>query len=70
MARGAVSHSYQLGTLSMDKIGPMKEVILTFNDDQENNLLHYAARQAPPDRLNAVSGAALQMMLELSWFEV
>ncbi|CAJ2637739.1 unnamed protein product [Trifolium pratense] len=29
------------------------------------NLLHLS----PPDRLNIVSGAALQMMLELSWFE-
>jgi len=66
----AVLHRHASIFNLIHEIGPMKEVILTFNDDQENNLLHYAARQAPPDRLNAVSGAALQMMLELSWFEV
>ncbi|KAH1261895.1 Ankyrin repeat-containing protein [Glycine max] len=65
----AVLHRHASIFNLIHEIGPMKEVILTFNDDQENNLLHYAARQAPPDRLNAVSGAALQMMLELSWFE-
>ncbi|KAK7290030.1 hypothetical protein RIF29_04146 [Crotalaria pallida] len=51
------------------EIGPIKEFIVTFEDDENNNLLHCAARLAPPNRLNIVSGAALQMMLELSWFE-
>ncbi|XP_027364664.1 ankyrin repeat-containing protein NPR4-like isoform X2 [Abrus precatorius] len=51
------------------EIGPIKDFILTFTDDEENTLLHCVAKLAPPDRLNIVSGAALQMMLELSWFE-
>ncbi|KAK7304067.1 hypothetical protein RJT34_15078 [Clitoria ternatea] len=51
------------------EIGPNKDFILTFMDDEGNNLLHCVAKLAPPDRLNIVSGAALQMMLELSWFE-
>lgn len=48
----------------------IKDFIVTFVEDNGNNLLHCAAKLAPPDRLNIVSGAALQMMLELSWFEV
>ena len=53
------------------EIGPIKDFILTFvDDDYNNNLLHCAAKLAPQDRLNLVSGAAFQMMLELLWFEV
>ncbi|CAJ1967460.1 unnamed protein product [Sphenostylis stenocarpa] len=51
------------------EISSTKEIILTFKDDEGNNLLHHAAQQASPDRLNMVSGAALQMMFELTWFE-
>ncbi|KAK7329326.1 hypothetical protein VNO77_23484 [Canavalia gladiata] len=51
------------------EVGPIRDFILTFVDDEENNLLHCVAKLAPHDRLNIVSGAALQMMLELSWFE-
>ncbi|KAF7801358.1 ankyrin repeat-containing protein NPR4-like isoform X2 [Senna tora] len=51
-------------------IGPVKDFIVTFMDEQDNsNLLHLAAKLAPPDRLNIVSGAAFQMMFELLWFE-
>ncbi|XP_014514898.1 uncharacterized protein LOC106772814 [Vigna radiata var. radiata] len=65
----AVLHRHASIFNLIHEIGPIKEFILTFKDDQGNNLLHYAAKQAPPDQLNMVSGAALQMMLELSWFE-
>ncbi|TKY72705.1 Ankyrin repeat-containing protein [Spatholobus suberectus] len=51
------------------EIGPSKDFVLTFTDDEGSTLLHCVAKLAPPDRLNIVSGAALQMMLELSWFE-
>ncbi|XP_061374513.1 ankyrin repeat-containing protein ITN1-like [Gastrolobium bilobum] len=51
------------------EIGATRDFILTFTDEKENNLLHCVAKLAPPDRLNIVSGAALQMMLELHWFE-
>ncbi|MED6206168.1 hypothetical protein PIB30_024328 [Stylosanthes scabra] len=51
------------------EVGPIKDFIVTFVDDEGNNLLHCAAKLPPPNRLNLVSGAALQMMLELSWFE-
>ncbi|PNX72679.1 ankyrin repeat plant-like protein [Trifolium pratense] len=48
------------------EIGAFKDFITSFVDDNNNNFLHSVAKLAPPDRLNIVSGAALQMMLELS----
>jgi len=33
-------------------------------------MLHLAGQVAPPNRLNIVSGAALQMQRELLWFKV
>ncbi|XP_028807359.1 uncharacterized protein LOC114762073 isoform X1 [Neltuma alba] len=51
-------------------IGPIKDFIVCFEDTRDkDNLLHMAARLAPSDRLNLVSGAAFQMTLELLWFE-
>ncbi|XP_028783202.1 ankyrin repeat-containing protein ITN1-like isoform X1 [Neltuma alba] len=51
-------------------IGRLKDFIVGFEDsEEEGNLLHMAARLAPQDRLNIVSGAAFQMTFELSWFE-
>ncbi|PWA53839.1 ankyrin repeat-containing domain, PGG domain, Gag-polypeptide of LTR copia-type [Artemisia annua] len=38
-------------------------------DDDGNNILHLAGRLAPLHKLNAASGAALQMQQELQWFE-
>lgn len=39
-------------------------------DKQGNNLLHLAGQLAPPDKLNMVTGAALQMQREFQWFQV
>nr|GEX07667.1 reverse transcriptase domain-containing protein [Tanacetum cinerariifolium] len=39
------------------------------NDIDDNNILHLAGRLAPIHKLNAASGAALQMQQELQWFE-
>lgn len=39
-------------------------------DNNGNSILHLAARLAPPDKLNLVSGAALQMQSEIQWFKV
>ncbi|VFQ96376.1 unnamed protein product [Cuscuta campestris] len=39
-------------------------------DVHGNGILHLAGKLAPPHKLNSVSGAALQMQLELQWFEV
>lgn len=51
-------------------IGPIKDILATYEDDKENNILHLAAQLPPLERLNIVSGAALQMQQELLWFEV
>ncbi|XP_057759387.1 protein ACCELERATED CELL DEATH 6-like [Arachis stenosperma] len=65
----AVLHRHASIFNLIHEVGSIKDIIVTFLDDKGNNLLHCAAKLAPPDRLNIVSGAALQMMLELSWFE-
>ncbi|KAL5577489.1 hypothetical protein UlMin_019188, partial [Ulmus minor] len=51
------------------EIGSIKDLIATYEDSQGNNILHLAAMLPPPDRLEIVSGAALQMQQELLWFE-
>ncbi|XP_021719646.1 ankyrin repeat-containing protein At2g01680-like isoform X2 [Chenopodium quinoa] len=51
------------------EIGAIKDLIATYKDDHGNNMLHLASKLAPPNRLNCVSGAALQMQRELLWFE-
>ncbi|GJR15196.1 ankyrin repeat family protein [Tanacetum coccineum] len=38
-------------------------------DHDDNNILHLAGHLAPIHKLNAASGAALQMQRELQWFE-
>ena len=52
-------------------ISSNKDILLTFKDDVGGNtLLHLAAKLAPQNRIELVSGAAFQMKLELLWFEV
>ncbi|KAL7591720.1 hypothetical protein Lser_V15G32866 [Lactuca serriola] len=46
-----------------------KNVYRTIKDPYGNNLLHLAARLAPNDKLNRISGAALQIQRELQWFK-
>ncbi|KAH7834880.1 hypothetical protein Vadar_020588 [Vaccinium darrowii] len=38
-------------------------------DESGSNILHLAGRLAPLEKLNLVSGAALQMQRELQWFK-
>ena len=54
----------------LNEIGPIKEIILSYVDFYEQNILHLAGELAPPSRLNVVPGAALQMQRELLWFKV
>ncbi|KAI4332615.1 hypothetical protein L6164_017509 [Bauhinia variegata] len=65
----AVLHRHAKIFNLIHKIGSIKDVIVTFEDTEENNLLHCAAMLAPSDQLNLISGAAFQMMNELMWFE-
>lgn len=47
-----------------------KNIYRTIKDPFGNNLLHLAARLAPPNKLNPISGAALQIQRELQWYKV
>lgn len=51
------------------QIGSAKDLIVVYKDKTSNNILHLAAMLPPQDRLNIVSGAALQMQRELLWFK-
>ncbi|KAI3996022.1 hypothetical protein MKX01_037519 [Papaver californicum] len=43
--------------------------LLSETDGDENTILHYAARLAPPVQLDLVSGVALQIQRELQWYK-
>ncbi|XP_041027338.1 uncharacterized protein LOC121267517 [Juglans microcarpa x Juglans regia] len=51
------------------ELGSIKGIIALYTDQDNNNMLHLAAEIAPPDRLNTISGAALQVQRELLWFK-
>ncbi|KAL5840730.1 hypothetical protein ACOSQ4_013338 [Xanthoceras sorbifolium] len=49
--------------------GSIKDLIVVKEDEEKNIILHLAAKLPPPNRLNIVSGAALQLQRELLWFK-
>ncbi|KAA8535785.1 hypothetical protein F0562_030781 [Nyssa sinensis] len=51
-------------------IGAHKDLITSYKDRGDNNMLHLAGKLAPSYLLNVVSGPALQMHRELLWFKV
>ncbi|CAL5412844.1 unnamed protein product [Camellia sinensis] len=59
----------ELVRLLWKMIGSIKDLITAYRDEDRNNMLHLAPRIAPPNQLNIVSGAALQMQRELLWFK-
>ncbi|XP_068482159.1 ankyrin repeat-containing protein At5g02620-like isoform X4 [Phaseolus vulgaris] len=50
-------------------IGAHKDLITSYRDNNNHNILHLAGKLAPSDQLHVVSGAALQMQRELLWFK-
>ncbi|XP_027338572.1 ankyrin repeat-containing protein At5g02620-like isoform X2 [Abrus precatorius] len=50
-------------------IGAQKDLITSYRDNNNHNILHLAGKLAPSDQLHVVSGAALQMQRELLWFK-
>ncbi|XP_026419909.1 ankyrin repeat-containing protein NPR4-like [Papaver somniferum] len=46
-----------------------KTNLVSRTDSDNNTILHYASKQAPPAQLNMISGVALQMQRELQWFQ-
>ncbi|KAL2334485.1 hypothetical protein Fmac_015698 [Flemingia macrophylla] len=65
----AVVHRHSTIFSLIHELGSFKYFIATFEDDEGNNILHYAAKLTPPNKLSLISGAALQMTHELLWFE-
>ncbi|KAF4384090.1 hypothetical protein G4B88_030986 [Cannabis sativa] len=67
--RGIIKRHVRIFKL-IHEIGIARSVINSFEDDEDgNNLLHLAAKLPSQSRLNAVSGAALQMRQEILWFK-
>ncbi|XP_074293718.1 uncharacterized protein LOC141620857 [Silene latifolia] len=53
------------------EIGAIKDLLATYiHKDTGDNILHLAAKLPSSDRLNCISGAALQMQREMLWFKV
>ncbi|KAI3884627.1 hypothetical protein MKW92_053874, partial [Papaver armeniacum] len=55
--------------LICEESGENKIDIVSRCDDNDNTILHYAAKLAPSAQLNLVSGAYLQMQREMHWFK-
>ncbi|TKY72708.1 26S proteasome non-ATPase regulatory subunit 10 [Spatholobus suberectus] len=65
----AVLHRHAAIFNLIHEIRSIRNFVVTFEDADQNNLLHCAAKLAPSSQLNLVSGAAFQMMHELRWYE-
>ncbi|KAI7999788.1 Ankyrin repeat-containing protein ITN1 [Camellia lanceoleosa] len=63
-----INRQEKIFTLIYD-IGAHKDLITDYQDSNNTNMLHLAGKLAPLNRLNIVSGAALQMQWELLWFK-
>ncbi|KAM7530275.1 hypothetical protein LguiB_033685 [Lonicera macranthoides] len=50
------------------EVDSIRSFLTSKRDQDDNNMLHLAAKLAPQNELDMVSGAALQMQRELLWF--
>lgn len=63
--------SYRLeNVVNIIKCMGHKYISFDSKDNEDNNLMHICGKLAPPQRLNLVTGAPLQMQRELQWFKV
>ncbi|XP_030954282.1 uncharacterized protein LOC115976896 [Quercus lobata] len=53
----------------LNEIGSIGDLIIDRIEEDGSNILHLAAGLAPQEKLNAISGAALQMQQEILWFK-
>lgn len=65
----AVVHRQEKVFNLIHEIGALKDLIASYRDENNNNMLHLAGKLAPSDRLKTDSGAALQLRRELHWFK-
>ncbi|PWA35915.1 ankyrin repeat-containing domain, PGG domain protein [Artemisia annua] len=63
-----INHSEKIYNL-LYEMSEHKNVYKTSKDSSGNNLLHLAARLAPAEKLNFISGAALQIQYVLQWYK-
>ena len=54
----------------LNEMGTIGDLIVNTEIENIGNILHLAAKLAPKEKLNAISGAALQMQREMLWFKV
>jgi hypothetical protein len=67
----AIKHRHENVFNLIYEIGGTKDSLATYsNSETKENMLHLAGQLPDLDRLNIVSGAALQMQRELLWFKV
>ncbi|KAG6671786.1 hypothetical protein I3843_16G025300 [Carya illinoinensis] len=65
----AIKHRQESVFNLIYEIGVAKGNLATYHAEGNNNMLHLAGELPSLDRLNIVSGAALQMQRELLWFQ-
>ncbi|XP_040998505.1 ankyrin repeat-containing protein At5g02620-like [Juglans microcarpa x Juglans regia] len=65
----AIKHRQERVFNLIYEIGVAKNNLATYRAEGGNNMLHLAGQVPSSDRLNIVSGAALQMQRELLWFQ-
>ncbi|PNX76824.1 ankyrin repeat-containing protein, partial [Trifolium pratense] len=65
----AVLHRHASIFNLVHQIGNIQDILVTYEDDEKNTILHMVAKLAPRSQLDLVSGAAFQMSVELLWFE-
>lgn len=63
----AVLHEHASIFKLVHQIGRIKGIIVTYEDNDKNTLLHLAVKLAPPGQLELVSVAAFQMCVVLLW---
>ena len=54
----------------LKELSSLGDIVIHRTIENGNNILHLAAELAPQEKLNSISGAALQMQRELLWFKV
>ncbi|KAH6764826.1 hypothetical protein C2S51_016075 [Perilla frutescens var. frutescens] len=65
----AVLHRYAKVFSLMYELGGIKSLTTLYIDIDGNNILHLAAKLAPPNQLNTIPVAALQMQHEVLWYK-
>ncbi|XP_017237648.1 uncharacterized protein LOC108210758 isoform X2 [Daucus carota subsp. sativus] len=65
----AVLHRQESVYNLLYEIGSIKDLVTSFKDTNDNNILHLAAMKPEQSRLHIVSGVALQMQREILWFK-